>query len=110
MTKEVKLPAWTIAQEIGYTPQTTFWQDFSIADLYGAEAIADTYRRAFDEWKDNYIYLCELVLVLNHKSWQHAETRPDLAELYSDLYYKADEYALDHLKDEEKAYYLQVTD
>ena len=67
------LPAWTMAAEIGYKPKTTFWQDFSIADLYGADAVQDTFNRAFDEWKTDYIYLTELVLVLNHKAWQHVK-------------------------------------
>ena len=48
-----------------YEPKTTFWMDFSIADRFGANAIKDTYNRAFKEWKTNYIYLTELVIVLN---------------------------------------------
>ena len=103
-------PAWTTAAEIGYTPKTTFWSDFSIADAFGAEAVQDTYNRAFSEWKNDHIYLTELVLVLNHKCWQHAEERPELAQLYEKLYFDADEYALDNLKGQEKQYYLEVTD
>ena len=53
------------AHEIGYTPQTTFWEDFSIADPFGLEAVQDTFNRAFEEWKSDHIYLTELVLVLN---------------------------------------------
>lgn len=104
------LPAWTIAEDIGYTPKTTFWQDFSIADLYGLDAVQDTFNRAFNEWKSDHIYLTELVLVVNHKSWQHAENRPDLAELYEKLYYQADEYALDNLKGDALTYYIETTD
>ena len=33
---------------------TTFWEDFSIADAFGEDAIRDTYSRAFGEWKTNY--------------------------------------------------------
>ena len=54
-----------------YQMMTTFWSDFSIADRFGARAIKDTYERAFNEWKDNYQYLTELVMVLNWKIWQH---------------------------------------
>ena len=104
------LPAWTMAEEIGYTPQTTFWNDFSIADIYGADAVQDTFDRAFAEWKNNAVYITELVLVLNHKSWQHAEKRRELSELYADLYYKADKYALDHLKGDDWQYYFETTD
>ena len=53
--------------ENGYELQTTFWNDFSIADRFGLSAIQDTFNRAFKEWKENYKYLTELVLVLNHK-------------------------------------------
>ena len=55
----------------GYTTITTFWQDFSIADKFGIDAIKDTFNRAFNEWKGNYQYLTELVLVLNWKVWEY---------------------------------------
>ena len=60
--------------ENGYELQTTFWSDFSIADRFGLSAIRDTFDRAFEEWKENYKYLTELVLVLNHKIWQYYDT------------------------------------
>lgn len=60
-------------QENGYELQTTFWNDFSIADQFGLSAVQDTFNRAFEEWKENYKYLTELVLVLNHKIWQYHE-------------------------------------
>ena len=43
--------------ENGYELQTTFWNDFSIADRFGLSAIQDTFSRAFEEWKENYKYL-----------------------------------------------------
>ena len=70
-TLAIKIPRWDIEEETGYKPFTTFWQDFSIADTYGLQAIQDTFNRAFDAWKDNYKYLTELVLVLNHKIFHH---------------------------------------
>lgn len=36
---------WPIEEQTGYKPQTTFWQDFSIADAFGADAISDTFNR-----------------------------------------------------------------
>lgn len=63
----VKVPVWNIESLCGYKPMTTFWQDFSIADAFGIAAVVDTFKRAFKEWKDNYKYLTELVMVLNHK-------------------------------------------
>ena len=38
-------------KENGYEVQTTFWEDFSIAELCGLSAIQDTFNRAFKEWK-----------------------------------------------------------
>lgn len=61
-------------QEVGYDLITTFWEDFSIADKYGIAGVKDTYKRAFNEWKDDYKFFTELTLVLNHKIWQHCET------------------------------------
>lgn len=42
-------------RENGYELQTTFWEDFSIADRFGLSAIQDTFKRAFEEWKNNYL-------------------------------------------------------
>lgn len=101
---------WTMAKEFGYEPKTTFWQDFSIADMFGVDAVTDTYNRAFDEWKDDYIYLTELVMVLNHKIWGHYGHNNKLAELYNRLWMTADEYAVNHLKGSELEYFYITTD
>lgn len=93
-----------------YRPFTTFWMDFDIADKFGIDAIKDTYKRAFSEWKHDYQYLTELVMVLNHKCWQHYERNDAYSELYADLFYEADNYALDHLKGNELKYFLEITD
>ena len=90
--------------ENGYELQTTFWNDFSIADRFGLSAIQDTFNRAFEEWKENYKYLTELVLVLNHKIWQYYETRPEIATLYNTLWAQASQYAMEYLKDDELSY------
>lgn len=93
-----------------YEYKTTFWMDFSIADRFGISAVRDTYKRAFNEWKDDYIYLTELVMVLNHKIWEHYEKRPQLAEVYSDLYYKAQDWAFENLGKEEVEYFIRILD
>lgn len=96
---------------MNYEFKTTFWQDFTIADLFGKNAIRDTFRRAFAEWKDNYIYLTELVIVTNWKIWEHYELgRIEVAKIYDEIWKKASDYAINNLKDEELAYYLEVTD
>lgn len=95
----------------GYETKTTFWDDFTIADAFGIKAIKDTYKRAFDEWKEDYIYLTELVLVLNWKCWQHYEKgNNEMSEVYGDLFYRARNYALSHLKSEEFEYFWRTTD
>lgn len=94
----------------GYETKTTFWMDFSIADAFGINAVKDTYNRAFNGWKDNYIYLTELVMVLNWKIWQHYEKNEQLARVYNELWEQADEYACEHLKGEEAEYFFRVTD
>jgi len=108
-------PVWDIEEETGYKPITTFWGDFSIADDFGSEAIIDTYQRAFDEWKDDYKYLTELVLVLNHKIYQHyvengTKTQNRKAMLYNRLWREADDYACNNLQGEEQNYYYRITD
>lgn len=95
----------------GYETITTFWSDFSIADMFGESAIRDTYKRAFKEWKSNYKYLTEFVMVLNWKIWQHYENGNELlAKVYDELWKKADEYAVNNLKGEELRYFYRTTD
>lgn len=90
---------------------TTFWMDFSIADRFGANAIKDTFKRAFEEWKHDYRYLTDLVMVLNHKLWEHWEAGHDkYARLYNDLWEEADGYAVENLKGDELSYFYRVTD
>lgn len=72
----------------GYACKTTFWGDFTIADAFGVDAIADTFNRAFSAWKDDVEYLTELVMVLNAKCWYWYGTDGDNSEysrLYADL-------------------------
>lgn len=97
-------------KEVGYNLLTTFWEDFSIADKYGIVGVKDTYRRAFNEWKDDYKFFTELTLVLNHKIWQHYESNRELAALYDRLWREADEYATSNFKGEELDYYYRITD
>ena len=107
----IRLANWRIEEMTGYKPITTFYMDFSIADLFGKEAILDTFKRAMNEWKTNYKYLTELVMAVNWKSWEHYEKgNMELMELYADLYYEGREYALDNLKGEELHYYFETTD
>ena len=92
-------------------PSTTFHLDFRIAEAFGIEAVKDTYNRAFAEWKNNYLYLTEFVIVLNHRCWMHYEKNNiELSSLYADLYYKTHDWACEHLKGKELEHYFSVTD
>ena len=94
----------------GYETITSFWSDFTIADRFGVNAIKDTYKRAFNEWKDNYKYLTELVMVLNWKIWQFHEKNNQYAEVYNKLWEEADAYACNNLKGDEASYFDWTTD
>jgi hypothetical protein len=96
--------------ENGYELQTTFWRDFSIADLFGESAIEDTFNRAFNEWKTNVKYVTELVMVMSWKSCHHYTNNYSYSILYADLYHKVDNWCLDNLKGEDLEYYLKTTD
>ena len=101
---------WEMAEAVGYEPITTFWTDFCIAEVFGVQSIIETYERAFAEWKDDYKYLTELVMVLNHKIWQWYELGDkERAGIYDQLWREADSYAIGNLTGEEAAYFYQTT-
>ena len=90
--------------------ETTFWDDFTIADAFGLNAIQDTFDRAFNEWKSDYKYLTDLVMVLNHKIWFWYKKDDSIAKMYNKLWMKADGYAVNNLTGDELNYFLEVTD
>ncbi len=112
-----KLPEWAMAKEIGYEPKTTFWDDFCIADLYGPEAIVDTFKRAFKEWHSDVEYLTELALVLNHKGcFYYRDKEPEttplnmISRLYFRMWDVVNQWAKDNLNEDDYAYYFRITD
>lgn len=92
--------------------ETTFWQDFSIADRWGSSAIKDTFDRAFGEWKHEIKYLTELSMALNHKIWAWYEKDEEIARVYNDLWEKVNDYVYESGKVSQKDidYYFSVTD
>lgn len=100
-----------VNQMTGYEEKTTFWMDFSIADKFGKDAILDTYERAFAEWKNNIVYITELVMVLNCKCWDYyGKKNYELSALYTKLYLKLDAWCCENLKDDDADYYYHTTD
>ena len=74
--------------ELNIEPNT-FHQDFSIADVFGHNAIRDTYNRAL-EWKTDVKMFTALVAILNVKCWEHYHRGNEAtSKLYAELYYKA---------------------
>ena len=94
----------------GYEPKTTFWQDFCIAEPFGEKAIRDTFKRAFNEWKNDKVYITELTMILNWKAWQHSETNHQLGLLYQELWNEVDTWCCHNLKGEDLDYFFRTTD
>lgn len=94
----------------GYEMQTTFYEDFCIADAFGIEAVKDTFENAFKNWKTNYIYLTELAIVMSNNSIAHYDTNKELSKVYTNLYYRVDQYCMDNLKNDALDFYLKTTD
>ena len=108
--KEIQLQKLALEKLFNYKFQTTFWEEFSIADQYGPNEIMQHYHLAFDQWKDNLEYLTELVLVLNWKIFQWYQVDDNLGLTYDELWKMTDDYAMQTLKDDDLHYYLSVLD
>ena len=111
-----------MATMIGYEMKTTFWLDFNIADVFATaqnsfEPLEDTLKRAYDEWKDDMVYATELVLVLNWKSWEHADgvIADEIGSWYAQKYYEIKDklieyWSADKSRDEWLTYLYQTID
>jgi hypothetical protein len=84
--------------------------DFRIAEEFGIEAVKDTFENAFKNWKTNYIYLTELAIVMSNNSIAHYATNKELSKVYTNLYYRVDQYCMDNLKNDALEFYLRTTD
>ena len=104
--------------------ETTFWQDFTIAERFGKQAVVNTCNVSKQCWKHDIRYLAELVIVLNHKIWnwyEVAQEYPDnevankYAELYEKLWDSTTKFVLDRIDTgqftkEEVRFYFETTD
>ena len=88
---------------------TTYWADFRICRGDTA-AIKDTFKRCQPLAKDDAQYGAELSLALNELSWAYAETHPETARLFSDLWYEWHDWCVCHYKDKDLEYYLHIVD
>lgn len=95
----------------GYKMQTTFFNDFAIADAFGITAIEDTFKQSFNEWKDNIVYITEMAIVMSNKSIAWYSKGNDIySKMYTDYYHKIDEYVMNHFKGKDLEFYFKVTD
>ena len=101
---------WNIENRTGYKVKTTFYTDFSIAEIFSVDSIRSTYIQCFNEWKENYEYITELCMVLNWKMFRWFEVREDFYEVYRELYRTLDEWCVENLKGDELEYYYFTTD
>ena len=107
----MRIRDWNIEQITGYKPITTWYQDFSIADRFGASAVKATFKDAMMNCESlGHKYLTELVMVLNWKIFEHYEVNIGLAGIYDDLWRQAGIHALETLTGEDLTYYLETTD
>lgn len=90
--------------------ETTFWEEFCIAENYGSDGIREHYKVVFDQWKNNLKFLTELVLVLNWKVSTWFGVDDTIGKTYDELFRKTDSFAIDTLKGDDLHYYLSTLD
>ena len=100
----------SLERQFDFHFETTFWEEFSIADNYGSEGVIEHYNLVFNQWKDNLRFLTELVLVLNWKIYQWYQGDDNLGMTYDELWKMTDGYALETLKGDDLHYYLSILD
>ena len=113
MTKTVSkilLEKLALEKMLDFKFESTFWEEFSIAENYGSEGVREHYKVVFDQWKDNLKYLTELVLVLNIKIFLWYGVDDTIGLTYDQLWKETDGYALETLKGNDLHYYLSTLD
>lgn len=70
--------------------QTTFFDDFRIAAIFGKSACEDTYKRAKKEWLSVPTYWTQAVIALNRLCWAfwYAD-KPEQSEYFAELFHRA---------------------
>ena len=107
---KILLEKLSLEKMLDYKFESTFWEEFSIAEDYGVEGVKGHYDLVFSQWKDNVKFLTELVLVLNIKLFTWFKVDDELGRLYEDLYVDADSYALSTLDGDDLHYFLHTLD
>ena len=103
--------------------KTTFWFDFTVAEkISGVAGVKDTYKRAFDGWKEDIRYLTALYITMNWKGGEWYEKDMELSKLYYGYQQELDKYIFagerevgdkleyDNFNQDEVRYFIQATD
>ena len=106
----ILLEKLSLEKMLDYKFESTFWEEFSIAEDYGAEGVKEHYDLVFEQWKDNLKFLTELVLVLNIKIFIWYGVDDTIGKMYDQLWKETDGYALNTLKSDDLHYYLSTLD
>ena len=107
---KILLEKLSLEKMLDYKFESSFWEEFSIAEGHGKDAVKEHHDLVFSQWKDNIKYLSELVLVLNLKLFIWFKVDDELGRLYEELWMKTDQYALDTLSGDDLHYYLHTLD
>ena len=107
---KILLEKMALEKMLDYKFESTFWEEFSIAENYGRDAVKKHYDLVFSQWKDNIKFLTELVLVLSLKLFIWYGVDDDLGQMYDQLWKETDGYALETLKGDDLHYYLSTLD
>lgn len=106
------IETWNIEEITGYHPISTFYEDFSIAERFGLDAIKDTFKRAKESWlkPEHYEMATELAMALNWKCWRWNGAKDDWSEFYANAYYEIRDWCYKNLKGDKLSYYMRTTD
>lgn len=109
---------WTVPNITGYMPVTTYWNQLTKLEEQN-NASEETFCMALRKWltdnlkkaQEDYKAFTELVMVLNHKCWDHCNMgQHKIGKLYSDFFYKTQNWGYKHLKGEQLTYFFNTLD
>lgn len=109
---------WDVPPITGYKPVTNYWEqlnqvekDNKTSENACCLAIRKWLTETLEKAQKDYKAYTELVMILNHKCWAHAHfNQNQIGRLYSDLFYKTQDWGYKNLKGEELHYFINTLD
>lgn len=96
-------------QSFGYVVITDYYDQ--LENIRTRKEISEKYKELFEDAKNDYKKLTELVIVLNTLCWKYHNTgHHKLSQLYAELYHETHDFACKTLKGKEFEYYYNITD